>query len=97
MTTESDKQVTEELMTDAERGKAMIAKCDAALKALGEAHSACKTMLTSRGLQKVPLDPERRYDQKLATELISEASDFTAASKKLRTARALLAYANRPD
>ena len=97
MTTESDKHVQELLTTDAERGKAMIAKCDEALKALGEAHSACVTMVESRVLRTVGLQPDRRDDQKLALELISDASDFAAATRKLRTARALFAYANRPE
>ena len=94
MTTGDDK-VMEQLTTDAERGEAMIAKCEAALKALEEAHSACDTLLDD--LKKVLRDPERRHDQKLAAELISEASDFEYATKNLRIARALLAYATRPD
>ena len=69
-----------------------LTKCDTAIKALSDACAACESMLT-RDLQ-----PAKGYDQTLAAGLLSEATgDFASANKKLRMARALLAYATRPD
>ena len=81
----------------AERRASMIPKCDAALKTLTAACGACESLL-KHDLHRIPHEPERCYDQEHASELIFEATgDFAAAAKKLRTARALLAYANRPQ
>ena len=90
------------MTSDAERGEAMLDKCEAALEALMEAHVACESLL-SRDLKKMPMpmpiEPDRRLDQLLTTELIFGATgDFEAATKKLRLAntRSGLRFAREP-